>query len=122
MSEREKLIEIIGKAKYYGHETFADRFPKTYLENIADGLLQNGVIVPPVKVGDTVYKINGVSSREYEVDYFDIFKDSSNFTFKIQLDSKNWSDYVFIEDFGKTVFFTKEAAEKALKGGAENEL
>lgn len=77
------------------------------------------MIVPPVNVGQTVYKINGVSSREYEVDYFDIFKGSSNFTFKIHLDSKNWSDYVFIEDFGKTVFLTKEEAEKALRGGAE---
>lgn len=56
MSEREKLIELIGKAKCYGHETFADRFVKSYLERLADQLLENGVIVPPVKVGDRVYQ------------------------------------------------------------------
>lgn len=58
MSEREKLIELIGKAKCYGHETFADRFVKSYLERLADQLLENGVIVPPVKVGQTVYGIS----------------------------------------------------------------
>ena len=112
MNNRERLIKLLG-CKY----DCANR--NKCLEEQADYLLAKGVIVPPVKIGQTVYKINGVSLREYEVDYFDIFKDSSNFTFKIHLDSKNWTDYVFIEDFGKAAFLTKAEAEKSLKGGVQ---
>ena len=121
MSERERLVELLKQNCHCKDEDYSNCSSNgiCFTHREADYLLENGVIVPPVKIGQTVYKINGVSLREYEVDYFDIFKDSSNFTFKIHLDSKNWTDYVFIEDFGKTAFLTKEKAEKALKGGAE---
>ena len=118
MNERGRLIEILNNTQIQSR-TLGDMFYISVIIKIADSLLENGVIVPPVKVGQTVYKTNGTSLREYVVDYFDIFKDSSNFTFKIHLDSKNWTDFVFVEDFGKTVFLTKEQAEKHLKGGAE---
>lgn len=43
MTDREKLIELRRK---YGYGT--DNY-------FADGLLENGVIAPPCKIGDTVY-------------------------------------------------------------------
>lgn len=57
MTDRERLIEIIGK-------------PINILDSddlygaIADHLLKNGVIVPPCKVGDTVYCIEHNTIRE----------------------------------------------------------
>ena len=49
MNERERLIELIKQGK--GGYDFNS------LERIADHLLDNGVIIPPCKVGDTVFAI-----------------------------------------------------------------
>lgn len=59
MTERDRLIELL-------NETFAQQYEKRGLltaDYTADSLLANGVIVPPCKVGDTVYKICTVNSR-----------------------------------------------------------
>lgn len=45
MTEKERLIELLADAGLCHYDT------------IADHLLANGVIVPPCKVGDTVYSI-----------------------------------------------------------------
>lgn len=120
MSERKKLIELIGKAKYYGHETFADRFIKSYLESLADHLLANGVIVPPVKVGQTVYGISRgviipiiVDKILYSNDGIDFLGRNEQYFGRslIHIDVNN--------GFGIEWYATKEQAEKALKGGAE---
>ena len=89
-------------------------------ENITDDLLANGVIVLPCKVGDMLYDIyeavsNGYGGiRELKVPEIHINIDRRN---------KPWliiSGYYFaFEDFGKTVFLTREEAEKALKGGEQ---
>lgn len=54
---RDRLIELLNKK--YDH--FCDQCgvnkDSHYTENLADHLLDNGVIVPPCKVGDTVYQI-----------------------------------------------------------------
>ena len=111
--ERERLIEIITKS--------VDGCAEYWAGLIADGLLESDAIVPPCKVGDTVYQIKGTSIKEYKVDYFDIFNNSVNFTFKIHLIADNWSDFVFDDDFGKTVFLSREEAKKALEECKENE-
>ena len=55
---RDRLIELIESARYWGSGTSAE---------IAEYLLANGVIVPPCKVGDTVYRIvkmsTGITSK-----------------------------------------------------------
>ena len=51
MTERERLIEILT-------EIFDEQYEKMRMitpQHTADHLLANGVIVPPCKVGDTVY-------------------------------------------------------------------
>lgn len=47
MSERKRLIEILNNTLIQGR-TLEDRFYKSVIEKIADHLLENGVIVPPV--------------------------------------------------------------------------
>jgi hypothetical protein len=56
---REHLIELLGKAKDEGWRERLQSWesPTAF---VADHLLANGVIVPPCKVGDTVYCIDHV--------------------------------------------------------------
>jgi hypothetical protein len=83
---------------------------------LADHLLANGVIVPPCKVGDTVYILVGEPSRtikEFRVRtiVFGRTHDSIGFANKslFTIWDKRWYDF-----FGKIIFTTKEEAEKAL--------
>lgn len=104
MSEREKLIELMTtqfrELINDGDWTLGEMIP-----NIADYLLKNGVIVPPVKIGDTVYQTD-TAGRIYASTVKNIIYDTSSITFDERA-------------IGTTVFLTKEEAEKALKGGAE---
>lgn len=82
-------------------------------ERIADNLLDKGVIVPPVKVGQTVYRIRGnyggISIHKGFVSQVDFYNDR---------ETRFWDDghpLSFVDDdIGKTVFLTREEAEKAL--------
>lgn len=91
---------------------------------IADYLIKNGVILPPCKVGDTVYVVsmgyidiyNIVSVSSYKSKYQNLssfvaehYEDNER---KIGFEEKNINKYVFL---------SKEEAEKALKGGCDHE-
>lgn len=87
MEQKERLINLIiesvnGCARYWA-------------EVIADHLLKNGVIVPPVKVGDTVYQTDGV--RIYESAVKKVIYETTGIAFD---DSA----------IGDTVFLSEEAA------------
>lgn len=64
-TQRERLIEILKQgscpSSYICDENckYAD-LESCYEPRVADLLLANGVIVPPCKVGDTVYYITGI--------------------------------------------------------------
>lgn len=111
MSERERLVELIGNIPI-GGVPFKARFSKSVIEKITDQLLENGVIVPPVKVGDTVYHFG----YSFDVEKIEILQDETIY----RCGNPGTDDYMaFCEsDIGKTVFLTKQSAEKALKGGA----
>lgn len=102
MSERKRLIKWLG-CKY----NCADR--NKCLEEQADYLLENDVIVPPVKFDDTIYMI--VEKRaKITREYFRFIKKTKLTFFNLERIWKDWN---------KTIFLTKEQAEKSLKGGAE---
>ena len=91
---------------------------------LADYLIENGVIVPPCKVGDTVYVLFGEPSRtikEFRVRtiVFAEIHDSIGFTNKSMFTiwDKRWYDF-----FGKIIFTTREEAEQALKGEHHAEI
>lgn len=131
MTDRERLIEILEDTL---HEWECDVQPET-LSQIAEHLLENGVIVPPCKVGDKLYAIS--DTRIVECTCYDMNignKVTICASFKCDYDCEgcpfnNWvqeytgeyscsgeyGDCFFEEDdFGKTVFLTREEAEKAL--------
>ena len=101
MTDRERLIELIDKVlvKY-------DRGCLPFVMNeIADHLLANGVIVPPCKVGDTVWEIDADNPFEEELHIMES---------KVERFYVGTSRNLHLIDC-KTVFLTKEDAEKALK-------
>ena len=81
-----------------------------------DKLLANGIIVPPCKVGDTVWCIiEGFNQvMEGRVRRFTVFDNFIN----VYCGINGYFEQVYMDkDFGKTVFLTKEAAEAALRKG-----
>lgn len=111
---RDRLIEILSKPIH----------PKegvNLAEVIADYLLDNGVIVPPCKVGDTVYYINTqyhialYRNKIYEAKVARIVATSLGVCLVIHIrDESGCCEIPDVKDFGKTVFLTREEAEKAL--------
>lgn len=112
---RERLIELLNKK--YDH--FCDQCgvnkDSRYTESLADYLLANGVIVPPCKVGDTVYsnvlgEIEGFVVVSMELAYM-----AKGFVGEFVSNNGTYPMLFKFENIGKTVFLTKEEAERALK-------
>lgn len=92
------------------------------VEVVVDHLIKNGVIVLPCKVGDTVYRIIPKCNAPYNYcpyngGYGTARCDKEPCKAYIKEISFSISD---IENIGKTIFLTKEEAEKALKERENN--
>lgn len=133
MTQKERLTEliekgndiatekIIGEAQQiikekHRYDSAKDRLVPRQ-EMVADYLLNNGVIVLPCKVGDTVYFIKSMfsfmaMSKSEKVRKVEITEDGMTF----RTENKAFNP----KAINKTVFLTLEAAEKALKEGKEN--
>jgi hypothetical protein len=133
---RDRLIELIQNA--------VNGCARHWAEIIADHLLSNGVIVPPCKVGDTVYVIS--ETRVKKTNVHELYIDSQNhITISVDFECDDdcdgcpfeaWSQTfcgewdcdnqygvaeIKAEDFGKTVFLTKEEAKAALNNKNKGE-
>ena len=85
--------------------------------DIADYLLNNGVIVPPCKVGDMVYQVYDIFNEKVieELKVLEITSDTKGIK-TIYASTKTGSIYCFSRDYNlSNIKFTKEEAEKALK-------
>lgn len=116
---KERLVELIDRC------TIDNDMPSS--ERLADYLLANGVIVPPCKVGDIVYyfsenplNLSVQTNTIYEAKVVRIVTTNLGTTLVIQIHNDyGCTEIPDINDFGKTVFLTREEAERALKGGGE---
>lgn len=120
---RDRLIELILNTPVLKFPSGSRAQGKTYqtAQNVADHLLANGVIVPPCKVGDTVCAVDYQKRKVTEIEVRSIEYEAERTTVKcVYWESEvkgllHRHDYYFyFADFGKTVFLTKEEAEKAL--------
>ena len=130
---RDRLIELILNADTY--DSYACKLcaeedascEVCYAKKLADYLLANGVIVPPCKVGDTVYVVDGTTDdvvigviTHLEYNIFTTPREwltvRATYPFFGELDFKDRIDLLI----GKTVFLTKEQAEQALKERVNN--
>lgn len=137
---RDSLVELIKEAHTKWSYSIGD------FESVcADHLIENGVIVPPCKVGQTVYVISDCSRiiMLYDNDYFTgtgaitcPYEDACKFTecndentqvietcvSHMLCDDEGWTFgcenincCYSFNDIGKTVFLTKSEAEQKLK-------
>ena len=115
---RDRLIELMLNAPQMpcikGGQATGKRY-QTF-QNIADYLLANGVIVPPCKVGDTVFYIDTCETAEDFGKKFVSFSKVKRMS--IDNECAILADHTIVRWRG--VFLTKEEAEKALAGRAEN--
>ena len=113
---RDRLVELLKKADDYASGVCTDY--NEAQEVCTDFLLSNGVIVPPCKVGDKVYRTFGnyCGEKIFEgvVDQISIYN-NREIRFWVYGHPLGFACH----DIGKTVFLTREEAEKALRGGAE---
>lgn len=114
---RDRLIELCreAQAKYLEEEPPVGDFG-AYL---ADHLLANGVIVPPVRIGQRVWYIKGgyYNSAKKHPCEIEVTEINQKFCGKVLSWGfiANGTRYRF-SSIGKTVFLTREEAEQALKG------
>lgn len=97
---RDRLIELLNEATFgVNKHTLADHLKKETIERVADHLLANGVIVPPVKVWQTVYSClrHAYKVRKITVD------DEDKHIWIILSSGLNGQLIVNETDFGKTV-------------------
>jgi hypothetical protein len=102
MNEFERLVNLI--EYWYGFN------PNT--ANFANFLFDNGVILPPVKVGDTVYRlVKNACTHQWsikEAKVRSILVDQTELRISCE-------KYPAPCTFGKLIFSTKEEAENALR-------
>lgn len=122
---KERLVELLEESAVawdkYIEECFeiGNTDEKTYDEFHADYLLANGVIVPPCKVGDTVYEFFDVRGfydiNELIVTNIMIGINPQKCVLFTTSKLSGSTDRYFNDCFGKTIFFSREEAEKALE-------
>ena len=103
---RDRLIDLLTNSGVTADtETF---------EELADYLIKNGVIVPPCKVGDKLFRIIEVTSSTIKP-FIPILRDEVEPYGIYYKNLFGGYSYIPFDEVGKSVFLTKEEAEKALK-------
>ena len=122
MTQREKLVELL----MFGFiEWKNNKKKRSIYEGFADYLLESGVIVPPCKAGDKIFeaifmkKGKGFIVERNVVGFHfgelpDLRGHKRQEYFVVYHKDTNSIAHLNFKDIGKTVFFTKEEAEKAL--------
>lgn len=108
---KERLVELI--SDYPCMSTAEENFMESIADDLADYLLANGVIVPPCKVGDTVYEIVQGEISETEAVGFLVCQDGA-----ILLITKHF--FPLSREIGETVFLMREEIEAKLKERENN--
>ncbi len=106
MTDKERITEIL-KAYTKKHNISAS---SVILEEYAEELLANGVIVPPCKVGQIVWLVRDGKIEETTVEKI-VLKDKGLY---LKLLCNSFYETT-CRSIGKTVFLTREEAENALK-------
>ena len=131
---RDRLIELLKSARKKSAEIFAEETKKwlqigeipkhkqTIDEIEADYLLENGVIVPPMNIGQQCFILGydfGERKECVKQCRVSCVTQKKNGSFAIRISETKYSaTHNFTpDDIGKTVFLNKEEAEAKLKGG-----
>ena len=115
MDVREKLIELIAKAKYICTNDYSDHTEDEY---IADTLLDNGVMVQEwISVAEP--------PKEYRDEYgelipFLVCEEGTDYPFRAMYDGKTWGDGIFAVPVKWWMHLPAPPKEKERKNGDGN--
>ena len=107
---RDRLIELI-QGSVGGCERHC-------AAHVANYLLANGVIAPPIIMGQELYGLDGCIKKVVSMSFYEHGLKMFSTIVESQAGVNSFEAH-FFNELGKTVFLTREDAEKALKG--ENE-
>ena len=121
MTDRDRLIELIGKGQvdYY----LSPDDDCGYTESLADFLMANGVTLLPLPIGSTVYEIRargkrpalcGMRKCDYSIVSNSYIKNAIDHGFEFYVKAKKFVKYDQTR-WNKTVFANRAEAEQALK-------
>ena len=113
MTDRDRLVELISDIENELLRAYPYTTDEYRIASIADHLIENGAILPPCKVGDTVYFDTYLHGDSVGVRPHKVINVKSVITTEpskggIGAEIPDWS-------FGESVFLTREEAERALK-------
>ena len=117
---KERLVELLLQTETFTADIAG--YVRQQAEYKADYLLANGVIVPPCKVGDMVYRVSFVHKNviplkvEGFVCNLSSWKVHCTHLIPSWVGNKKEHLYISFSSFGKSVFPTIEEAEAKLKG------
>ena len=109
---RDRLVDLVESARYWGANTS---------EEIANYLLENGVVAPPVKVGQTIYVLwsggrKGKGIAEFKVISINLdCPDDMEIVYRSKKLNATMCRYANASDIGNTLFLSREEAEQALE-------
>ncbi len=109
--QRERLVELLMQSEPIKDRDLNDDWYDGEIEDIADHLLANDVIVLPCKVGDVVCALAHGYVEETRVEGFLILNK------RIEI----ITNLGFTSELNNNIFLTKEEAEEELKGGAKRD-
>lgn len=120
-----EAIEILKDLRIYDDDCETDVEALTIAIDTLEKLEEGKLIELPCKVGDEVYYLDGHYERHKTKVYVDEIKKGivDHITIgqkgvpQIDVcdDENVWTTFDGVDDFGKTIFLTKEEAEKALE-------
>ena len=76
--QRERLVELLNEATFgVNAHTLADHLSKDTIERVADYLMSNNVVVLPLKVGSTIYRLDLINNKiiDWTIARIDIYED-----------------------------------------------
>ena len=112
--QRERLVELLQE---WGNKN-TDSFP---FESVADFILANGGLFPPLKIGQEIWDIHYNKPRKWKVVYLGYNGKEWHFNIHWWKDKHNFKTMSITYPFvGKMWYLTKEEAEKALKEGVQD--
>ena len=117
---RDRLVELLKGAETKVTEMLSKPLAlEEWLGVYADYLIENGVVVPPCKVGQIVYIINDFDTEEpyvLPVEVVELGQSKNGQWIAIDLPlGLKISRYISWDDIGKDIFLTKSEAEQKLK-------
>ena len=107
--QRERLVELVIAS--------VNGCARNWAEVIADYLLANGGLFPPLKIGQELWDIHYNKPRKWKVVYLGYNGKEWHFNIHWWKDKHNFKTMSITYPFvGKMWYFTKEEAEEALGG------